>query len=628
MSLKHWCAPCCSFLRHPFRDLHGMAGRGRAGRSGRGLIDDSAEPLMGGGLHTARRVPGFKNPFDDPGGMTPVADNHSIQGAGVGSPGAGVPSHDTLGRRSLGCAVMTGYALPAFSLRGVQAFAATHAVTRVYSGGDIVDHGRRDAGYVTMAAFGSLIVASYAQLIAAHFGDGLRTRLGRRRPVLAFLAPLNAVAAYLLVSPPEALEGNSAFYAIVFGLLMVFVEIATTMLDALGTEMSALQHPDARTTLFAAQTTAGIVGVGCASAAGLVIGFKPGDGIAAGMPRALVGIAIAVLLLLTHAVAVLTTHETPSSALPSKQFRRMRTSFVPGLRWIMRNSQWKIFMWATTPLNLIAELMAIVPAVYVYLLQCGEDEEMYERDDYQKGGCEQGEALRWASSAMIVYACGAAVSAGLLAPLLARRFNKLVTLRGFVLLAFFFSFFGLFAADKDNSRGVFLAFTVRIHLPALFSLASRRGRENSFLFPADVQLTDVSCLLPFRMARCVTVAQPKPNDRRHPHHRRCSALPGEASSRSNLRCSRTSSTTESSSVARDRRAHTKRSLSSSTSGLPSWVGRFPSPFSPPPAQRSRQTDQPTPPITLRWQWLAQVISTTRGGSCVWVSSAACRRPAP
>lgn len=514
MSLKHWCAPCCSFRRHPFRDLHGMAGRGRAGRSGRGLIDDSAEPLMGGGLHTARRVPGFKNPFDDPGGMTPVADNHSIQGAGVGSPGAGVPSHDTLGRRSLGCAVMTGYALPAFSLRGVQAFAATHAVTRVYSGGDIVDHGRRDAGYVTMAAFGSLIVASYAQLIAAHFGDGLRTRLGRRRPVLAFLAPLNAVAAYLLVSPPEALEGNSAFYAIVFGLLMVFVEIATTMLDALGTEMSALQHPDARTTLFAAQTTAGIVGVGCASAAGLVIGFKPGDGIAAGMPRALVGIAIAVLLLLTHAVAVLTTHETPSSALPSKQFRRMRTSFVPGLRWIMRNSQWKIFMWATTPLNLIAELMAIVPAVYVYLLQCGEDEEMYERDDYQKGGCEQGEALRWASSAMIVYACGAAVSAGLLAPLLARRFNKLVTLRGFVLLAFFFSFFGLFAADKDNSRGVFLAFTVRSHLPALFSLASRRGRENSFLFPADVQLTDVSCLLPFRMARCVTVAQPKPNDRR------------------------------------------------------------------------------------------------------------------
>ena len=442
-----------------------MAGRGRAraGYSGRGLADDATGPLLQQAA-AARRAPGFNDPFAAPGdgpARTASIQNYPTPiraGPGDGSP---LPFGRSVEQRSLGCAVTVGYALPAFALRGVQAFAATHAVTKVYSQSGNADNGRRDAGYVTMAAFGSLIVASYAQLVAAHFGDGLRTRFGRRRPVLAFLAPLTASAVFLLVSPPASMEGNSTCYAIVFGLLMVFVEIATTMLDALGTEMSALQHPDVRTRLFAAQTTAGIAGAGCASVAVLAIGFDPRVGISRGTPRIVVGAALAALLLVTHIAAVLTTSEADASALPLKQFRRTRTSFVPGLRWIMRNSQWKIFMWATAPLNLIAELMAIVPAVFVYLLECGEGEEQFDSDVYSEEGCGQGQALRWAATAMVVYAGVAMVSAGLLAPLLARRFNKLATLRGFVILAFFFSLFGFFAGDEGNSRGVFLAFTVR-----------------------------------------------------------------------------------------------------------------------------------------------------------------------
>ena len=444
-----------------------MAGRGRAGasNSSRGLVDESVAPLLQQ-VAAARRAPGFNDPFAGPGGVAGRLGNSAkIQGypmphpvgAGDGSP---LPFRNAE-QRSLGCAVMVGYALPAFALRGVQAFAATHAVTKLYSESDNLDHGRRDAGYVTVAAFGSLIVASYAQLAAAHFGDGLRTRFGRRRPVLAFLAPLTATAAFLLVSPPDSLERSSPFYAITFGLLMVFVETATTMLDALGTEMSALQHPDVRTKLFAGQTTAGIAGVGCASVAALVIGFQPSNGIPRGMARIATGIALAAVLLVTHIAAWLATSETPSAALPGKQFRRTRTSFVPGLRWIMRNSQWKIYMWATAPLNLIAELMAIVPAVYVYLLECGEEEQKTHNADYTKERCGQGQALRWASWAMVVYAGVAMISGGLLAPLLARRFNKLSTLRGFVVLAFFFSLFGFFAGNEGNSRGVFLTFTVR-----------------------------------------------------------------------------------------------------------------------------------------------------------------------
>ena len=456
--VKRWCSS---------EEAHAeqMAGRGRAraGYSGRGLADDGTGPLLQQAA-AARRAPGFNDPFAAPGdgpGRNASIQNYPLStplraGPGDGSP---LPFGRSVEQRSLGYAVTMGYALPAFALRGVQAFAGTHAVTMVYSQSSVADNGRRDAGYVTMAAFGSLIIASYAQLVAAHFGDGLRTRFGRRRPVLAFLAPLTASAVFLLVSPPASMEGNSAFYAIAFGLLMIFVEIAATMLDALGTEMSALQHPDVRTKLFAAQTFAAIAGSGCASVAVLAIGSD--NGISRGTPRIMVGSALAALLLATHIAAVLTTFETDSSALPVRQFRRTRTSFVPGLRWIMRNSQWKIFMWATAPLNLIAELMAIVPAVFIYLLECGEGEEQFDPVVYAQEGCEKGQALQWAATAMVVYAGVAMVSAGLLVPLLARRFNKLATLRGFVILAFFFSLFGFFAGDEGNSRAVFLAFTVR-----------------------------------------------------------------------------------------------------------------------------------------------------------------------
>jgi hypothetical protein len=80
-----------------------------------------------------------------------------------------------------------------------------------------------------------------------------------------------------------------------------------------------------------------------------------------------VGAGLAALLLISHAIAFFTTQEPPSAKLPSKQVRRMRTSFVPGLRWIMRNSQWKIYMWATTVRlqhNLSPSPGALVPVVF------------------------------------------------------------------------------------------------------------------------------------------------------------------------------------------------------------------------------------------------------------------------
>lgn len=130
-----------------------MAGRGRAGgRSGRGLMDsqEATQPLF-------QAKPSFKNPFARPGALAPVPDATSIN-SGFGSPRDGAPA--SAGRRTLGCCVMLGFSAPMFALKGVQAFAATHAVTQMYSGSEGSDSDRRGAGYVTMAAFGSVVIAS------------------------------------------------------------------------------------------------------------------------------------------------------------------------------------------------------------------------------------------------------------------------------------------------------------------------------------------------------------------------------------------------------------------------------------------------------------------------------------
>jgi hypothetical protein len=86
--------------------------------------------------------------------------------------------------------VKFSYALPRAVLSGVQATAGTYLVTQQY------EHTRQVA-YVTIVAFASLLLGSYIQAIVAHFGDGLRTTYGRRRPTLFVLAWLCAIAAFM-----------------------------------------------------------------------------------------------------------------------------------------------------------------------------------------------------------------------------------------------------------------------------------------------------------------------------------------------------------------------------------------------------------------------------------------------
>lgn len=399
--------------------------------AGRGGIGLDTRPLV--------RDPGFVDPFADPSGSSSPQPNASLQG----------DAETLITQRSLGFAVTAGYSLPKLALVGAQTFAAAHAVAWVRRG----DRHDDSATIVTVAAFGSVVVASYVQLVAAHFGDGLRTRFGRRRPVLLAIALLCAVSMYLLVAPPAPVADSPVFYGAVFALLNIFCEVGSTMLNALGTEMTALKHRDARTSLFAWQTAAGIVGYALASILALELnatdrssGGSTGTcdslfcvGAPPGASSIVAGIGFAVLILVTISVGVAATSEDPVQNLPQRRFRADRTSFVPGLRWIMRNSQWKVYIMATAPLNLIGELMTIIPSIFIY--------KNYDWDGGAGEG-EEGEGLKYARWALIVYSAGFVISAAFVAPRLAKRWNKLIALRCFVMMAFVYSILG-FAASFE-----------------------------------------------------------------------------------------------------------------------------------------------------------------------------------
>jgi hypothetical protein len=176
--------------------------------------------------------------------------------------------------------------------------------------------------------------------------------------------------------------------------------------------------------------------------------------------------------------------EDPPESFNKKRFSHTRTSFVPGLRWITRNAQWKIFMVATVPLNLLGELISVIPAVFMcvppplwqnhaarspgdravslrrgggltgvsarrYISACNEDAASAPR-------CSQD----WTSYSMMAYTAGAVLSAASLAPQLARRYGKLQTLRRFVQLAVLYSTATVvFTATGVKSKSVYLIST-------------------------------------------------------------------------------------------------------------------------------------------------------------------------
>lgn len=206
--------------------------------------------------------------------------------------------------------------------------------------------------------------------------------------------------------------------------LNIFVETAKTQLCALGTEMTARRERPERLSLFAWQAAADALGLLVASLLALSVALNddspssPSVSAPTTMPLAVVLSAL-LLLSLLYCLATTVDQEDQPQEFNRKRFSHTRTSFVPGLRWITRNAQWKTFMVATVPLNLVAELIGIIPAVYLHRA-CSD------------GPCEAGVVQKWSLYSHVLYAAMAFLSASLLAPYLSKKYGKLEALRYFV----------------------------------------------------------------------------------------------------------------------------------------------------------------------------------------------------
>ena len=191
-------------------------------------------------------------------GDSPASRSDSFEDpfGGAASQGTSVRRTDAGG--AITKKVLFGVSLPHFALVGAKTMATTKVITSMYD----ADEGN-SAEFLTVAAFSAILAASSFQVAAGHFGDGWRTEYGRRRPLVAMLAPLCAASGLLIFHSFS--WGGQAYYAVVFGALMVFTETAQTMLHALGTEMTAVNNRDTRTAFFACQQTAGTMGFLAAS---------------------------------------------------------------------------------------------------------------------------------------------------------------------------------------------------------------------------------------------------------------------------------------------------------------------------------------------------------------------------
>jgi GPH family glycoside/pentoside/hexuronide:cation symporter len=196
---------------------------------------------------------------------------------------------------------------------------------------------------VVLVPLGSLAIAiAIARALDAlsdpFFGwlsDRSQTRFGRRRPYMAIMAPLCAVAFWLLFTPPESLTKNSAalWFGITFILYSVFHTAYALPHYALGPELTLDYHERSR--LFGVREGFTILGT-------IVASVTPGILIARGMSErhafGLLGVVFAVLLVVLVSILVVTVRERPDFTA------REPNPFVPGVRRALRNRPFRILL--------------------------------------------------------------------------------------------------------------------------------------------------------------------------------------------------------------------------------------------------------------------------------------------
>ena len=104
--------------------------------------------------------------------------------------------------------------------------------------------------YVSLGSFVAGVLAAYAQIALGYFSDALKTRIGRRRPLLLAAAPVQAVALVMLMFPPTSMghSGLATWYMILVIIVNFSTDTVKVAYNALGTEL--VQDDKERASLF------------------------------------------------------------------------------------------------------------------------------------------------------------------------------------------------------------------------------------------------------------------------------------------------------------------------------------------------------------------------------------------
>ncbi len=192
--------------------------------------------------------------------------------------------------------------------------------------------------------------------------DRTKTRWGRRRPWLAVGAPLAAVAAFALFSPPNDLTTVTAawWFLGAFSLYFLFHTIYEIPYLALGSELSMDYHE--RSSLFGWRTAIALVGQTVAGA-GLFL-FGSDDPAANRVAFTGMGMFYAGLLVAFYALLIARVRERPDFV------KRESNPLIPGVRRAVRNAPFRIILLSYVVTSITGAIPATLAPFFIeYVLQ-------------------------------------------------------------------------------------------------------------------------------------------------------------------------------------------------------------------------------------------------------------------
>lgn len=248
----------------------------------------------------------------------------------------------------LSLAVKIAYGAPAFAGSAMVVTAGVHA-TRFYS--DVV---LAPLGTVALVTAIARAFDAITDPFMGWLSDRTRSRWGRRLPYIAVGTVPVALAYWLFLTPPVALDGAGAarWFGVTFCATFLFNTITAIPSQALGAELSLEYHE--RSSIFGIRSAF--------AAAGTIVGATlPGlleDGVGIEDERVIFSLLAAVYggtLILLNAVMLRLVRERPEF------MRREANPFIPGVRRALRNRPFRILLLA----GIVNAIPAAIPAIMI-----------------------------------------------------------------------------------------------------------------------------------------------------------------------------------------------------------------------------------------------------------------------